>query len=63
MNWIEQHTDEAQKLYFQIAEGIVYMCPECKRKNKEQCTNRQCMEECEKMTQKKDTEQISLFEV
>ncbi len=51
---------DAIKLFDDIFYGRVHMCSQCKRKNKE-CTNRQCLEECKRMTEKSESDQLTLF--
>lgn len=53
---------EAEKLYQDIFYGRVKMCHKCRKKNYN-CTNRDCLIECQRMVgeKKKETEQLSLF--
>ena len=53
---------EVEKLYQDIFYGRVKMCHICRKKNYN-CTNRDCLIECQRMVgeKKKETEQLSLF--
>ena len=62
VNLKERNMTEAEKLHQDIFYGRVYICNKCRKKNYN-CTNRDCLIECQRMVgkKKKEREQLSLF--